>query len=1677
MIHIYVFGSNTFLQGWPGGCPLRFPFSKNCSSSSLTATKMCQTTRVGDMTSNTLMKTGLSAILALGLVGAPLALAPAMADQDSATADPTSTAAPRPTDALAPAVTAAASHVIINEVYLNGGSKDALYKNKFVELYNPSDAAVTLDGWSLQYRSPTGLVAPTGVAPLTGTIAAKGYYLINGASNGAVGAELPATDYKGTNFTPGAGGGTILLADQATAVADLPVGPIVGQAHVVDLLGYGTSNSYEGVADDAARVVDAVSPTTSLNRTDFTDTDNNKADFAVKSQAPTPTGTQGADSPTPTATATPTETTPPVDSGAKTIAEIQGTGAASPLADTTVTTKGKVTAVYPSGGFNGYYIQTPGTGGDIDIAAHKSSDAVFVFSPATVSQVTVGDYVQVTGLVTEFGGAADANKTTEINVAAGAMTKLAEAAPEVKEAVLATFPTTDVQRETLEGMLVKPQGKFTITDNYALNNYGEVTLAVGDSAMVQPTAVGTVGSAAYNAQVATNKAIAIGLDDGASTNFLNAAGSKIPLPYLTDKTPMRIGSTAEFTKPVIFDNRNNAYKFQPLTTVTPENVDSVSPVDFGNTRAATPNSVGGNFKVASFNVQNYFPTTGDQDPKCAFYTDREGNKVTVKSGCLQRGAANPASLQRQQDKIVSGIIATGADVLSLEEIENSAQFGKDRDNALSILVAALNAKAPGVWDYVRSPAADQRPALADEDVIRTAFVYKKAVAAPVGNSVILDDKAFTHIARQPLAQAFKKVGTADSAKMLIIVNHFKSKGSAATPDDTDKGQGNSNLARTAQAKALLKFSTDQQAAQGTNKVLLMGDFNAYLFEDPIKTITDAGYVDQDAKTTKHSYSYDGMVGSLDHVLASPGAEALVTGVDIWNINSVESIAMGYSRFNYNVTDFYDTSAFSASDHDPVVVGLNLGAADTKEINLLNINDFHGRIDANTVKFAGTVESLRSASGDSQTAFLSAGDNVGASLFASSSQDDKPTIDVLNALGLQASAVGNHEFDKGWTDLEGRIRDTAQWDYLGANVYKKGTTTPVLDEYKIITVNGVKVAVIGAITQETPTLVTPSGISTLDFGNPVDAVNRVAKKISDEKLADVIVAEFHEGAGAGAPDGATLEQELAQGGAFKEIVEKTSPLVNAIFTGHTHKEYAWDAAIPGVAADAALKTRPVLQTGSYGENIGQIQLYVDADTHKVTSYKERNVARTTEADDALVAKFPRVATVKTIVDKALADAKVAGSVPVGKISADITTAQTVDPVTGAFTRDDRANESALGNLVGNALLDALKSQQTGGAEIGVVNPGGLRADLLYKNAGFADGVVSYANANAVLPFVNNLWTTSLTGAQVKTLLEQQWQTNADGSIPSRPFLNLGLSANVDYTYDSTRPLGDHITSVTINGAPLDAARSYRVGTFSFLATGGDNFRVFTQGTNTKDSGLIDRDAWIKYLGEKSDPTPIAPDFSRRGVDVTGAPATVTEGQQVTVGLKKLDLTSLGVTKSTKVTAKYEPTGVGGGKGFAIVAAQVLPSELGSAPVTDGAATLTFTVPAALNAGSITITTDGGTSSRLPITIPVSDVATESPSATPTDTSSSTPTDTSSATPTDTSSSSAPQTDPAATTSTSPGATMPATVGANPGASTTAPGSDELASTGASVLPMGLGALVLLGAGAAFAFASRRKAARH
>ncbi|MDX6232171.1 MAG: 5-nucleotidase, partial [Nocardioidaceae bacterium] len=609
-------------------------------------------------------------------------------------------------------------------------------------------------------------------------------------------------------------------------------------------------------------------------------------------------------------------------------------------------------------------------------------------------------------------------------------------------------------------------------------------------------------------------------------------------------------------------------------------------------------------------------------------------------------------------------------------------------------------------------------------------------------------------------------------------------------------------------------------------------------------------------------------------------------------------------------------------------------ADDVTLNLIGINDFHGRIDANTVKFAGTVEQVRQQAPDNSL-LISAGDNVSASLFASAVQGDIPTIDVLNALHLDASAAGNHEFDKGAADLTGRLSDAADFPFLAANVFK-ADHSPLLKKYELFTIDGVEVAVVGAVTEETPSLVSPAGIEGLTFEDPTDSINQTVDEL--EALADppdVIVASIHEGA----PDGAkTLDENAAASPAFKKIVEQTDPAVDAIFMGHTHQAYAYDAPIPGEPG----KTRPVLQTGNYGSNVGNIKLTFDKDSGTVTSYEKSNVARTTTADSTLVSEFPRVAAVKPIVDNALAYADTIGKEPIGKQTADITRAFNAGV-------EDRGGESTLGNLVGDSLLAKVKDTPAG-ADIGVTNPGGLRTDLLYAGTGGTntDGVITYAEANSVLPFANTLATVTLTGASFTKVLEQQWQRAADGSVPTRAYLQLGLSRNVHYTFDPSLPEGSRITSVTVNGAPLDPAKSYKIAVPSFLATGGDNFRAFKEGTSV-DTGLLDYEAWIDYLRANA---PVSPDFARRAVRVEGLKKEYASGDTVSFSLPALDLTSTGSPKNTSVSV----TLLNGGK----------ETDLGDFPVTAGAATPSVTLPAGVS-GSARLRIDAtpsGTSALLP-----------------------------------------------------------------------------------------------------------------
>ena len=315
-----------------------------------------------------------------------------------------------------------------------------------------------------------------------------------------------------------------------------------------------------------------------------------------------------------------------------------------------------------------------------------------------------------------------------------------------------------------------------------------------------------------------------------------------------------------------------------------------------------------------------------------------------------------------------------------------------------------------------------------------------------------------------------------------------------------------------------------------------------------------------------------------------------------------------------------------------------------------------------------------------------------------------------------------------------------------------------------------------------------------------SVNAVADALSDgdeaDGEADVVVALVHEG-----PDSDNLSASTDDS-TFGKIVAGLDGNVDAIFSGHTHQAFAHQIPVDGWPAGL---TRPVVQSGSYGENVDHVQLMVDATTKEVVANSSRVLP--------LEGNYPADPTVEQIVADAVAAAEGPGNASLGDITADLNRARQSDG-----TSENRGGESTLGNFVADVQLWA---GQKAGGQIAFMNPGGLRTDLLYPSSGDTtvdpDGNVTYKEAAAVQPFANTLVAMDLTGAQVIDVLEEQWQP--DGS--SRPFLKLGV-AGLTYTYDPTAEKGSHVTQVWFGDQPLDPSATYRVIANSFLAAGGDNF---------------------------------------------------------------------------------------------------------------------------------------------------------------------------------------------------------------------------------------------------------------
>jgi 5'-nucleotidase len=528
-----------------------------------------------------------------------------------------------------------------------------------------------------------------------------------------------------------------------------------------------------------------------------------------------------------------------------------------------------------------------------------------------------------------------------------------------------------------------------------------------------------------------------------------------------------------------------------------------------------------------------------------------------------------------------------------------------------------------------------------------------------------------------------------------------------------------------------------------------------------------------------------------------------------------------------------------------------------ELQVLGINDYHGHLERGTpghvdgvaaggAEFlAAKLESLRQGRKFSLT--VAAGDLIGGSPAFSGLFHDEPSVESLNAMKLDVSSVGNHEFDEGVTELlrmqNGGCHPVdgcyfpaapyagARFKWLSANVVDAAGRTP-LPPYWIKRVNNVDVAFIGMTLEATSTLVAAAGIKGLSFKDEAATANALVPILKGQGV-EAIVVLLHEG-GSQTPPPGDINACVGISGPIVAIHEALDPAIDAIVTGHTHLPYNCRL------DDAAGQPRIVTSAYSFGRVVSELKLVLDKRTRDVR--RDLSTATNHLVDQAALLPDP---VQSAIIAKWQPLVDAAGSTPVGTITADIVRG-------GTPPGSDRGVESPAGNLVADAQRWATSSNF---ADVAFMNPGGVRSDLRYAaSAAEGDGVVTFGEAFTFQPFGNTLVTLPMTGAQIVSVLEEQCQPAGS----SRPFLHLGVSAG--FSYDLARTIvAGNCTSVTVsnvklNGVALDPGATYRVTVNSFLADGGDNFATFATVTAPRLDGGNDLQALVNYLGTFS---PVAP----------------------------------------------------------------------------------------------------------------------------------------------------------------------------------------------------------------------------
>lgn len=598
------------------------------------------------------------------------------------------------------------------------------------------------------------------------------------------------------------------------------------------------------------------------------------------------------------------------DAAATPICQIQGNGASTPLSGTH-TIQGVVIGDFEGGAspqIRGFYVQQANC--DADPA---TSDGIFVFNGSNNS-VILGDLVRVTGTVGENQSQTQISSVTNITVLSSGNTVTPTDV---------TLPfASETEKEQYEGMLVRFTQALTVTEHYLLGRFGQVTLSNGK--LWQPTGVALPGApaAAIQAQNDLNKII---LDDS------NMSQNPDPILFgrggnpLSASNTLRGGDTVTNLTGVFIYNWGgnsaspNAYRILPVNALgggVPNFVEV-------NTRPSTPPAVGGTLKVVGMNLLNYYNT----------FSGCTNGVGGASASC--RGANNTTEFDRQWAKTVAAMVAMGADVYGIVEIEND---GYGTNSAIQDLVNKLNdATAPGTFAFVDVDAETSTVNALGTDGIKVGLIYKPAKVNLAGTTAILDTPEFVTGGdsadrnRVSLLQAFEEVTTGET--FLVNVNHLKSKGSACDDPDTGDGQGNCSIVRTNAVNELTDWFATDPTGTGDTDIVILGDLNSYAKEDPITALKAAGFTDLGnhfGGVTNYSYVFDGQWGYLDYALASPSLLNQVNDVEEWHINSDEPTVLDYNtefKTAGQIAGLYAPDQYRISDHDPVIVGLNLNEAD------------------------------------------------------------------------------------------------------------------------------------------------------------------------------------------------------------------------------------------------------------------------------------------------------------------------------------------------------------------------------------------------------------------------------------------------------------------------------------------------------------------------------------------------------------------------------------------------------------------------------------------------------------------------------------------------------------------------------------------------------------------------------